>query len=588
MKNFVAILILILFSKTTFSQYAIKNNAELASLQKLPQEKIYVHHSASLVFTGEYIYYKVYCKNAQDNRLSTISSVAYVTLIDTQGKQIFKHKVKLQKGLATGDFFINTTIPSGNYKLIAYTQWMKNSGVEQVFKDDIVIVNPYLSDQTALLNVAKDSTVIERKDSLITMNKAVISNSNSFFELNTSRVRFSKREKVELELRNYKGKLGNGNYSLLIQKKNEFASSNPLSAEEYSRGYLRTDKALVKKVGDSIFLPEQRGELFFGRVIDKKTELPASDIDVVISIPGKEPILKNAISDKNGNFYTYIKKDYKNSEIIVQVLNEGDFKIDILKQKELDFSKIKFTNFLIKEEYAESIKSRSVYNQIENNFFSIKPDSILPKDNIDLFDGGLPEIYNLDEYTRFPTLQETFVEILSNVGYRKGGEYIRVAQEFEKVNIAYNDFPAIVLIDGVFIQNHSEIRDFNSELIERILVLQDRLVLGSTEYQGLVSIETKKGDFFENYTNTNTQVSHLEYPRIKKNYFKQQYSNESDSKRIPDYRRILLWYPDITIKEGSLPITFFTSDIKGDYEIVMEGFTTYGKPISLKKTIRVD
>ncbi len=588
MKNFITIVILILCSQILCSQYVVKNNTELLSLQKLPQEKIYVHHNASTVFVGEYIYYKVYCQNAQNNRLSAISSIAYVVLVNSLNEVVFRHKIKLQKGMGTGDFFINTAVPSGNYKLIAYTQWMNNAGVEQLFQDDIVIINPYLTNQTTLLNESQDSTSTQKEIPLNDDKKTMTTSSNSFFELHTATTKFSTRDKIILDIKNYKGKLGSGDYSILIQKKNEFANLNSLSAEEYANRYLKVDKTFTKRVGDSIFLPEQRGELFFGKVIGKETKSPIADLDIIISIPGKEPILKSAISDSNGNFYTYIKKDYKNSEIIVQVLNEGDFEIVTRKKSELNFAELNFSDFLIKKKDEEFIKRRSVYNQIENNFFSVKPDSILPKGNIDVFDGGTPKIYNLDEYTRFPTLQETFIEILNNVGYRSGGDYIRVAQEFNKANIEYNNFPAIVLIDGVFIPKHAEIRDFDSRLIHRILVLQDRLVLGSKEYQGLVSIETKKGNFFKNYVNKNTSISEIEYPRIQKNYFKQQYSKYTNLERIPDYRRTLLWYPEVTIDENSFPLEFFTSDIKGDFEIILEGFTTYGKPISMKKTITID
>ena len=588
MKKLLIFLIPFLYVQIVISQYVVKDGSELLNLQKLPQEKIYVHHTASLVFSGEYIYYKVYCQNAQNNRLSSISSIAYVSLINESQNVIFEHKVKLENGMAIGDFFVNTSLPSGNYKLIAYTQWMKNSGLDQLFKGDVVIINPYLVNQTGLLD-SSEIIADEESDTTADNNlQLVTSNTAELLEINTSTINFSKREKVLLELRNYKGKLAHGNYSLLVQKKNNFDNVPYLTAELYGTQYLNTDKALVSGIGDSIFLPEQRGELFYGQVLNKETGLPVADKSVTISIPGKEHLLKSALTGDNGYFYTYIKKDYKNPKAIVQVLAEGDFEINIKKQQPLDFSNIRFSNFKLRKEYKDDIEKRSVYNQIENNFFTIKPDSILPKDVIDVFDGGIPEVFHLDDYTRFPTLQETLVEILNNVGYRSGGDYIRVAQEFEKVTVEYNDYHAIVLIDGVFIPNHSKIRDFDARLIKTIKVLQDQLVLGSKQYQGLVAIETEDGDYFENYINKNTNIVNLQLPKIQKKYFKQQYTESSLQERIPDYREILLWEPNITIAENNLPIEFYTSDIAGDYEIILEGFTTYGKPVSIKKTISVE
>ena len=31
----------------------------------------------------------------------------------------------------------------------------------------------------------------------------------------------------------------------------------------------------------------------------------------------------------------------------------------------------------------------------------------------------------------------------------------------------------------------------------------------------------------------------------------------------------------------------YTSDLKGTYEVILEGFTTYGKPVSVRNTIEV-
>ncbi len=586
MKNFTVALILILFSKFAISQYIIKDGSDLLNLQKLPQEKIYVHHSAAIVFSGEYIYYKLYCQNAQNNRLSTISSNAYVGLINEFGDIVFEHKLRLDKGMATGDFFVNTDVPSGNYKLIAYTQWMKNSGLKQLFKDEIVVINPYLADQKRLLD--SSGTIVSETHIAMAEPEIIDSENTELFELNTTENNFKKRQKVLLNLRNFKGKLAHGNYSVLVQKKNEFANLSSLTAEEYGNQYLDKDKSLNKSVGDSIFLPEQRGELFFGQIFDKKTQKPASDKNIIISVPGKEYLLKSAISGQDGYFYTYFKKDYKNPKVIVQVTDEGDYDVVVKKQKKLDFSTIEVSDFTLDKKYESAIKSRSIHNQIENSFFVVKPDSILPKDDIDVFDGGIPEVFHLDDYTRFPTLQETFVEILNTVGYRSGGDYIRVAQKFEKANIEYNDFPAIILIDGVFIPDHSKIRDFDANLIKTIKVLYDQLVLGSKQYQGLVVIETKNGDYFQNFKNENASVNDLKLPKIQKNYFKQQYASGDAQNRIPDYREILLWQPNITITESNFPIEFYTSDITGDYEIRLEGFTTYGKPVSLKKTIFVE
>jgi hypothetical protein len=568
------------------AQYVIKDGAELLNLQKVPQEKIFLHHSGSLVFTGEYLYYKLYCQNAQTNRLSNISAVGYVSLINENGLPVFEHKIKLEGGMGSGDYFVNTNIPSGNYKLVAFTQWMKNSGIQQLFQDDVLIINPYLADQSAILKKDNDIGVMPKELGPLKKGNLGIDNAG-LIQLQLDKIDIGKREKLRLTLRNYKGKLGHGKYSLLVRKVDTIKVVNNLDAVQYAETYLNADKILKQGVGDSLFLPEQRGELFYGQVTSKADGKPAIDKTVIISLPGKEHLLKSAVTDQSGHFYTYIRKDYKNPLGIVQVLDEGNHNVQIKKQRTLDFSKLRFANTTINTSFEAAIIERSVHNQIENAYFVLKPDSILPRDEIDVFDGGIPEVFQLDEYTRFPTLQETFVEILNTVGYRDGGRYIRVAQEFEKFDEPYNDFPAIVLIDGVYISDHSAIRDFDANSITTIKVLRDQLVLGATQYQGIVAIETDTGEFYNDFEQSNAIKKPLDLPRPQKKYYKQQYAPSDAEARIPDYRHLLLWEPTLTVEENTQTIEFHTSDVGGEYEVLMEGFTTYGKPISLRKTFFV-
>ena len=193
------------------AQYVIGSAEELQNLRSLPQEKVYLHHTGPVVFTGEYLYYAFYCFNAQNNRASDISFVGYVALVNQQGEYILEQKLRLQNGTSHGDFFVNTQIPSGNYKLLGYTQWMKNNGLEQVFKDDLVIVNPYQQDQSQLL-----PTSLEEEIGLIEAKRPLDS---SMVQIKLSERRVGTRTKVSLQLVNYKAKLGHGTYTLKVQKR---------------------------------------------------------------------------------------------------------------------------------------------------------------------------------------------------------------------------------------------------------------------------------------------------------------------------------------------------------------------------------
>ena len=65
---------------------------------------------------------------------------------------------------------------------------------------------------------------------------------------------------------------------------------------------------------------------------------------------------------------------------------------------------------------------------------------------------------------------------------------------------------------------------------------------------------------------------------------------ESDLKaRIPDYRDQLFWNPEIKVgSEDVYNIEFFTSDTKGQFEVVVEGITKEGKSVSIRKYFVVE
>ena len=142
---FKLVVILCIVHNFSYAQHILKDAEDVSWYMSIPQEKVFLHHNTSLLLTGEYLYYKLYCFNANTNKLSEISKMGYVELISENGTSIFKHKIKLINGLGQGDYFVPTSIPSGNYKLLAYTQWMRNGEKHNFFSSDISIVNPFVN-----------------------------------------------------------------------------------------------------------------------------------------------------------------------------------------------------------------------------------------------------------------------------------------------------------------------------------------------------------------------------------------------------------------------------------------------------------
>jgi len=559
------------------AQYVVKNATELNQLKEVPQELAHITHTGPVVFTGEYLYYAIQCFNVQTRRTSKISTVAYVALVDQEGEMVFEHKLRLQRGMSSGDYFVPTTLPTGTYKLVGYTQWMKNSGLKQIYQDDIAIINPYRVDDLAAGSTDE------------TMNQARPATADSStVGLQFEKTKFGTREKVGLRLRNYKAALGAGNYSVWVKKKEDISFKQRKKSLDIVPKYSEADRRIRQHIGDSLFLPEQRGELLHGQLTDNAA-IPLADQKVILSFPGPDFLLKFATTDGDGNFYSYIREDYTQDEVILQAENEENVIIRLKNPDALSFEGMKFSQITLDEEVRQLIRERSIYNQIENQFFEIKPDSILLSVPHDPFDGGMPEEIILEEFTRFPTFEETLVELLNNAGYRRGdagGFYIRIAQDFETFDEPFNNFPALVLIDGVYIPDHGSIKNFDARRIESIKLIRDQFQLANQSYQGMMLVSTFDGNYAEQLSTKNTFKEALYRSRPVKNYFSQDYSDDQYG-RVPDYRNILFWKPQIEVEEPSMELHFYTSDLTGIFEVYLDGFTSFGKPISLRYEIEV-
>jgi hypothetical protein len=97
-------------------------------------EKAYLHFDKPYYATGDTAYFKAYVTADEDHRLSTLSGVLHVDLINPANHIDRSIKLQLQNGVAWGDFVLADSLPKGNYRLRAYTNWMRNNGDDTFFE----------------------------------------------------------------------------------------------------------------------------------------------------------------------------------------------------------------------------------------------------------------------------------------------------------------------------------------------------------------------------------------------------------------------------------------------------------------------
>ncbi|MHC0439965.1 hypothetical protein [Flavobacterium sp. 3-210] len=545
--------------------FAQKNNSvtELNEVDRKINESIYISTNANSFLTGEALLYKIFCNDKVTNTASIFSKIAYVQLIDNSKKTIFTHKLFLNKGTGNGDFFIPTTLETGSYKLIGYTNWMLNKNASEYFSLDIYILNPYKENPS--------SNTISYND----VSSEAVTNSNISFDLKNKS--YNCRDLIELNIKSNSDEFLKGNYTISVRKSDGFLSQNKTV-------FSNENKNSAEITANQFAFPELRGEIITGKITATKAEI--KNKKVALSIVGKNADLKIAKTDNEGRFLFILEKENPNSNIIVQVLENGkeDYVIEIDKQKSIDLSSVTFPAIQFNSDFKKNITDRLISTQVENAYYDVKKDSLINPPATIPFDGPPSEEFKLDDFTRFPNIEETITEILKGVYYRKNNNIYSI-HVFDYDENYESALPAMIVVDGLIIEDLNEFFAFNPKSLFKVNVIRGIYYYGSKSFNGVVSFTTKNGDYETKLKGKFIDRPEILRPQIKKKYFSPDYTIEKNE-RIPDYRHQLLWQPNIDLSKTSNS-KFYASDVAGKYEITLEGFSASGKPVFIKDFIEI-
>ncbi|GAA4313613.1 TonB-dependent receptor plug domain-containing protein [Mucilaginibacter gynuensis] len=107
----------------------------------LPQEKVYLHTDKPYYALGDTIWFKAYVTVGSRHQLSALSGAVYADLINERDSVEKTLKLPISAGVAKGNFILADTIAEGNYRIRAYTQWMRNAGEDYFFDKTFIVGN---------------------------------------------------------------------------------------------------------------------------------------------------------------------------------------------------------------------------------------------------------------------------------------------------------------------------------------------------------------------------------------------------------------------------------------------------------------
>lgn len=518
----------------------------VVALQAQITECMRIYTDKDNYLAGEDLWIKV-CVTDSALGESLTSKVAYVEISDMR-QMYAQGKIALQNGVGWGHVRFPQTMHSGTYQLTAYTRYMKNRSADSFPKKYIAVLNTNQAMEEDNVEVLMDSVALI-SDNLVT----------SPLRLSTDKSVYGNRSRVTLKLPQLPSNMKD--LSLSVVRKDCVMPAFPASG--YS---LKADNA-----SDNHLIAECEGHIVVGRLIGAS----ADSVDARLSCVGKDIRIFDGQPQADGTYAFYTSGITDMQDIVLSALPGRG------RQARLEIAS-PFAGILP----AKLPKLRIAYNEeaLVERSIGAQLHHILPVDSthnrsiLEQLHDFYPSIsYNLDEYVRFNTVREAFIEFVMGIRVSKsdGETIIRILQEDVK---RFSSLKALVLIDGVPIENHETVLDYNARLLHFIHQYSGRYTFGGKVYDGIVSLITHKGSLPGLRLDENSQLFAYEFPQNRPAFEAPVYDSEEQMKsRIPDFRHTLYWNPEITPATDA--VSFYTSDMKGRYVVTLQGITTTGEAV---------
>lgn len=97
----------------------------------------------------------------------------------------------------------------------------------------------------------------------------------------------------------------------------------------------------------------------------------------------------------------------------------------------------------------------------------------------------------------------------------------------------------------------------------------------------MISLTTQRGDLPSIQLSDDSRLTVYECPQLPVTFKMSEYKDATDKKsRRPDFRHTLYWNPSVETEAGiDTTLSFYTSDLEGEFKVVVEGFTLKGELI---------
>lgn len=499
-------------------------------------ERVYISTDKDAYIAGERIWCSVFCTDA-GHSLSPMSATAYIELQSENGI-VGTAKAALYGGRGAAELQIPADLATGNYRLIGYTaanrsengyDWHEYAKIVSVF-------NVLTSDR-----VEKGVEIVEDNE----YKRAAGVSSRTIRLDSDGRIVWTGPE----------GEAADVSISICVE--DGIVPAGSCDIRDFTAG--RIPASVTYSDG---CIPEFEGEIIHCTVSGGNDGRAA-----FIATPSAVPdFCTSFVKDGKADFFT--QNFFGDTDIVCQVEKSAPgSKIEIISP----FAGVTGGNI-------PALKmSRSISNAIIERSRVLKENrkagvdtlwSYMP-DRSRYLMGQAPIQYKLDNYTRFPVMDEVIIEFITELRVRKdenGNQDVQVKLSDDYGKFYFSSGQSLMMVDGVPVLNHKAISDYDPLLVESVNIYPYSFFAGDRSFTGAANFVTYKKTFPDVKFDEDVRIMSFRgtsYPAS--------YSGSANT---------LYWHPLVKVAAGS-GTTVECAIPQGvrQIRVRIEGLTESGKPV---------
>lgn len=541
--------------------FAVAAAIQVCHAQAALTERVFISTDKDVYVAGDDMFVSAFSLNTAAGTFSNVSRVAYLEIVSTDGP-VQTGKIALTGGRGGGVIPLRNTIPTGNYRIVSYTaQSFNEEGFDYEEGSKLVsIINPFTTERS------ESGVEILSEEDYAALSSAELPSAGSLqAEMKDGCLTLTNRSSEPV--------------SLSVSLCNEDAIVSPNSVNPVT--------FLESATSGSVFSQNRTldydGEVVRAKVVGTADYSSIEGNMTYLSIPGRVSDMYSSVMDENGETVFYTKNIYGDEEAFLEISSPGT---ECHLEIESPFRKVRAAEvpaLRLSRSLEKDILDRSVAMQVQR---AAGADSLyerldIPQDpflDADYFE------YKLDDYTRFPLMEELFIEFIREIRIirNKGIRQLVVFVQDSYKPSPQSQIPALVLLDGVPISDHSKIFDYDPLLVEKVIIYPHNYYLGQWVYSGIINFVTYKRNMPSYQFGENIRV--INYQGVS---FPVASYLPNGGEDHPDLRQTLLWHPLVDIGPGESRILHFRlPSYDGKFGLKVEGFDAKGAPQYLRAPLK--